>query len=244
MLSPDHDRYLPLHRVIVSQAITGEMVGIEHYARMIALAQGVEERLSILEDAWHERHHVRALQDVAKRLGIAFTTTPDDAYWGRVRSAFDERAAARDLLGCTVIQDIVLESYAVVLYAAIQPGVEPFIADRLATIADDERKHLARGQAALQTAYADKPLLATSAVEFANERVARVLCEWVQPSDCVPICGVCGVMGGSCAKQDLALIDVNMAKLQADFTSLYGRVLREVGFPTAAVTRWIARLSP
>jgi hypothetical protein len=131
-----------------------------------------------------------------------------------------------------------------VLYEAIAPGVEPFIADRLATIANDERRHLGRGVDALCSTYEAQPERATAAVEFANERVARVLCEWVQPTDCAPICGVCGVVGGKCAKEDLALIDVQMPNVQADFTSLYGRALRDAGFPAATVTRWIARLSP
>jgi fatty aldehyde decarbonylase len=242
VLLHDHPRYLPLHQVIVSLAITGELVGIENYARMILLAAEPEARLAMLEDAWHERHHVRAWQEIAARLGVEVKTTPDDAYWGRVRSAFRERADAGDLLGCYVIQDIVIESYAAVLYAAIEPGLERFIADRIATIAEDERNHLARGAATLGAAYREDAARAAEAVEFANERVARVFCEWVQPSDCEPICGVCGAVGGQCAKQDLTLIDVNMPKVQAEFSALYGRVLRDAGFAPASVTRWLARL--
>lgn len=244
MLSPEHARYLPLHRVIVSQAITGELIGIENYARMIALTSDVDRQLALVEDLGHERHHVRAMQEVAARLGITFTTTMHDPYWGRVRAAFDERASAGDLLGCAVIQDIVLESYAVVLYEAIAPGVEPFVADRLSSIARDEHRHLTHGVEALLASNHASPEHAVAAVEFANERVARVLCEWVQPNDCEPICGVCGAVNGRCAKDDLALVEVQMPKVQAAFTSLYGRALREAGFPAATVTRWIARLSP
>jgi fatty aldehyde decarbonylase len=241
---PEHSRYLPLHQVIVSQAVTGEMFGVENYARMIPLTQGVEQRLAVLEDAWHERHHVRAWQEIARRLGIEIEVATNDAYWGRVRSAFSERADAADLLGCTVIQDIVIESYAVVLYEAIEPGVEPFIADRIATIAADERAHLARGVDSLSLAWVKQPARATEAVEFANERVARVLCEWVQPTNCEPICGVCGAVGGQCAKEDLALIDVKMPKVQARFVTLYGNALRDAGLPVSSVTRWLSRLLP
>jgi fatty aldehyde decarbonylase len=244
MLSSEHARYLPLHRVIVSQAVTGEMVGIENYARMIPLTRTVRDRLALLEDAWHERHHIEAMQEVASRLGIEIVIALADAYWSRVRSAFKERVEAEDLLACTIVQDIVLETYAVTLYEAIGAGVEPFIAERIAAIVRDEKLHLARGREALRASHAEAPERTVAAVEFANERVARVLCEWVQPTDCEPICGVCGQLGGRCAKEDLGLIDVNMAQVQARFAALYGGTLREAGLPVSAVTRWLARLAP
>src|SRR5688572_30420221 len=125
MLSSDHPRYSALHQTIVSHSITGEAIAIEHYARMIPLARSIEERLELVEDAYHERTHLLSMRKVASDVSVEPKIVMDDAYWGPVRSAFNECADAKDIEGCYIIQDIVLESYAVVLYDALVPGLEP-----------------------------------------------------------------------------------------------------------------------
>jgi hypothetical protein len=243
MLTPSHPRYAALHRTILSQAVTGEAVGIEHYARMIPLARSLDERLELLEDACHERHHLLAMREVAAELGLDVEIALDDAYWGRVRGAFGERADAGDIDACYVIQDVVLETYAVTLYRAVLQGVAPILAKRIEVVLADEQEHLGHGVRALREAHAANPEGARVRVEFANERVARVLSEWIRPEECEPLCGVCGGTGGRCAKPDLELIEVYMPKVQAGFVAHYGRVLREAGFSPATVTRWLARLA-
>ncbi|MEQ1569017.1 MAG: long-chain fatty aldehyde decarbonylase [Myxococcota bacterium] len=240
-LEPSDPRYARVHRIITSQAVTGEHVGIEHYAAMIGLTDDPAERLALVDDAWSERRHVAVMADAAERLGLALAVARDDPYWSRVRAAFRERVDARDLLGCRVIQDVVLESYAVALYEQLVPVVEPWLSERLARIAADERAHLATGVEALR---AEAPERVDAAVELANERVARVLAEWVRPTDCAPVCAVCGEVGGGCAKDDLKAAGMDVAGLDAAFVEVYGRALRDAGLPPERVARWLARLLP
>jgi fatty aldehyde decarbonylase len=242
VLPPNHPSYARVHRIILSQALTGESVGIEHYARMIPLATDLDERLRLLDDAWRERQHLESMREVASRLGLVIDEARDDPYWSRVKSAFAECASSGDLLACIVIQDLVLECFAVVLYEALVPCVEPFIAERLKQVADDERTHLTQGVKMVRAAYGRNPDTTFRLIEFANERVARVLAEWIKPQNCSPICGVCGQVGGGCAKPDLELLELNMSRMQSMFVSRYGEVLRETGVPTGQVTRWLARL--
>jgi fatty aldehyde decarbonylase len=242
VLTPDHPSYARVHRVILSQAVTGEAVGIEHYARMIPLATDLDERLGLLEDAWRESHHLKSMREVAARLGVELEEARDDPYWSRVKAAFAERAAEGDLLGCYVIQDLVLECFAVVLYETLAGCVEASIAERFKQVAADEQTHLAQGMKMVRVAFDRNADVAFKRIEFAHERVARVLAEWIKPQLCAPICGVCGKVGGGCAKPDLELLELNMSRVQSKFAARYGEALREVGIHTGQVTRWLARL--
>ena len=157
MLSPDDPRYARVHRIIVSQAVTGESVGIEHYAKMIALCPGLPERLALLEDAWRERHHLVAVQDAAREMGLTIEDGRDDPYWSRIRTAFDECAARGDLIACRMVQDVVLECFAVTLYRCLVGRVDSALTGRFERIAADEEQHLRHGLEEARRAFESDP---------------------------------------------------------------------------------------
>ena len=146
-LTPGDDQYQRFYRIVTSQAVVGETVGIDHYARMIPLARDLTERLALLEDAWRERAHLLSMQQLAASVGVdvARAEATADPYWKEVRAAFDTCASNDDLAGMYIIQDVVLEAYAVVLYSALAAALEAPHDARVARIADDEREHLATG---------------------------------------------------------------------------------------------------
>jgi fatty aldehyde decarbonylase len=231
-----------VYGAILSHIVTGEIVGMEHYARMIPLARSPRERLEILGDAWHEGRHLSSVLEVAKHLGIDVTWALNDAYWGSVRILFEERAAVGDLTGCLVIQDLVLESFAVALYGAILPGLEPEVGECVAAILTDEKEHLAHGAAALRRLLEEDASGTAARVESSNDGVARLLAGWLRPQDCAPVCGVCAALRRTCLKPDLELLGVDLVEARAGFLATYGHALRESGFSPARVTRWLARL--
>jgi fatty aldehyde decarbonylase len=240
MIETTDPRYGNVYRDVIGHSVTGEAIGIEHYSRMIPLTDSIEERLDLLEDAYREKAHLMGMRQVAENLGLTAKSDLNGYYWRQVRAAFRERSEAGDLLGCYVMQDIVLEAFAVVMYEAVIPGSTPFAAGVVRAIAGEERTHLAHGIRALKAAYAKDPEGVRERVAFANERVARVLSEWTRPEQCGISCGVCAT---TCAKHDLPLIEVDLASVQARFLEDYGRALREIGLPTADVTRWLSQLS-
>lgn len=242
MLGVENPVYTRVHRIVFSQIVTGEAVGVEHYARMIPLAPSLEERLRLLEDAWHEGLHLRAVQQLALRMELPVDPAENDPYWGRVQAAFNECAERKDLTACYFIQDVVLECFAITLYRSLAPLLGGEVQRTLERIAADEEKHLEEGRQRLQQSYATDPEGAMARMDFANERVARVLSEWIKPEDCTPVCSVCGKVGGGCAKADLAKIDLDMTQVMADFAERYGEILRSAELPPWAVTRWLARL--
>lgn len=243
VLRRNHPRFGEVYRTMISHVISGEAVGVEHYAQMVPLARSLEERMHLLEDAWSEKRHLQSMEAVARDLSIEPRFAIDDDYWGTVRSGFRARAVEGDLVACYVMQDVVIESLAVTFYEALQPGVEPSVGQRLAAIAADERQHLTEGTETVRAFFQEDPEGLEQRVEYANERIGRVLAEWMRPKDCEPVCGTCSITRGSCFKDDLKLLDVDLPATRGRFTSLYGKVLRDVGFPPARVTRWLARLT-
>ena len=239
MIDTSDPKYGMIYRDVISHSVTGEAVGIEHYSRMIPLTSSVEERLDLLEDAYREKAHLLSMRDVGKKLGLPVKTDLDGFYWKQVRMAFKERADAGDLLCCYIMQDIIIEIFAMLLYEAVIPASTMFAARRLRRIAEEERTHLAHGVRALKEVYGRDPEGMRERVEFANERVARVLAEWTGPDKCGTSCGVCNT---ECAKLDLHLLEMDMPSIQARFIDEYGKSLREIGLPAADITRWLARL--
>ena len=241
MLNPEHERYRPVHQVILSQAVAGESIAIRHMARMICLSEDLDERLELVEDAARERVHLLSLRSAAADLGVPLVAAPDP-YWGEVGRAFDAFADAGDLDGCFIVQDVVLECYAITLYRALETCTEPFLAELVRRIADEEEQHLAHGIERVRRGLEGDPSIVRARIEAANESVARVLANWVRVEDCEPICGVCGQVGGICAKEDLRLLGMDLSGLQPAFAQLYGDSLRAAGLGAAEVARWLARL--
>jgi fatty aldehyde decarbonylase len=240
MIETTDPRYGTVYRDVIGHSVTGEAIGIEHYSRMIPLTMSIEERLDLLEDAYREKQHLLGMREVADRLGLTAKADLDGYYWRQVRAAFRERADAGDLLACYIMQDIVLELFAVIMYEAVIPGSTPFAAQMVKGIAGEERTHLAHGIKAVKKAYEQDPEAVRERVAYANERVARVLSAWTRPEQCGISCGVCV---DKCAKHDLPLIEIDLASVHARFMDDYGRSLREIGFPPADVTRLLAQLA-
>ncbi len=231
-----------VHRIVLSLAITGEAVGIEHYARMIPLARGTDQQLALLEDAWRERGHLELLRQIALDLGYGTEDGRDDPYWSRITAAFAAEAAAGDLLGCHVVQDLVLESFALTLYGAAAPHLDDAVGRAFRAIAEDEKRHLQNGIALLRQAWAADAEGTFRRIERAHQSVTTVLAAWIRPQDCAPVCGVCAKVGGGCAKPDLERVQLDVVRMRAGFISCYGGALREVGVAPGIVTRWLARL--
>src|SRR5512142_632592 len=98
---------------VLSQAITGELVGELNYAALATICPTADERDLALEHARDERRHALAFRALARELDVPVIENPQANYWGRVRAAFERRVAARDVLGCLIAQQLMLESFAV-----------------------------------------------------------------------------------------------------------------------------------
>jgi demethoxyubiquinone hydroxylase (CLK1/Coq7/Cat5 family) len=230
-------------QLVISQAITGELMAVENYARMIPLARTMDEKLFLLDEATHERGHIKSLRNAAKMLGVRDVDgSLDDPYWAKVRVQVVKALESGDLERARFIQDFVLESYAVTLYGAVIPRLGAVLAPRLNAILEDEMQHLNAAVEALRARYRTDPQSCVALVDAVNIPVAGVLATWIAPEDCKPICGVCNKLEGSCGKPELERAGVSTASLAGRFIDVYGSSLRNVGFAPVQVSTWLAEL--
>src|SRR5258708_5761574 len=73
---------------VLSQAVSGELVGMLNYASMAALCPTAAEQQEALADAESERCHALAFRAVARDLGVRLVEDPRARYWRRLREAF------------------------------------------------------------------------------------------------------------------------------------------------------------
>jgi hypothetical protein len=82
MIDSTDPRYPRVYQDVIAHSVTGEAVGIEHYSRMIPLARSIDERLDLLEDAYHEKLHLLSMREVADRLQVPVKADLDGPYCG------------------------------------------------------------------------------------------------------------------------------------------------------------------
>ena len=108
----------------LSQAVTGELIGMLNYSSMAHLYEDITDVEDAIEHADSERRHAAAFRRAARDLGVEIIEDVRAPYWGRVRDAFLGHVERGDRVACTVIQEIMLESFAVALYDAVAEVTE------------------------------------------------------------------------------------------------------------------------
>ncbi len=116
--------YKSAYRDILAQAITGELIGMRNFATLAGVHTDVGEMIDAVEHANIERGHAVAFQRAAERLGVTPRVEVDAPYWARIRAAFLKWAERGDIMACTIIQELMLESFAISLYRAAGEGAK------------------------------------------------------------------------------------------------------------------------
>src|SRR5205807_5658144 len=75
----------------------------------------------------------------------------DAKYWKRLRDAFMRCVAERHFIGCLIVQEIMLESFAVASYARVGKVAPGGLAKTFASIAAEEEEHVDQAMAILRT---------------------------------------------------------------------------------------------
>jgi fatty aldehyde decarbonylase len=119
-ITSDHDR---VFADLLSQAVTGELIGMSNFASLVGLHDDLSEKLEALDHAQSERAHADAFRSAAKRLGIPVIVDLKAPYWDRIRTAFLRRVELKDIIGTTIIQEVMLESFAITLYRHVARSV-------------------------------------------------------------------------------------------------------------------------
>jgi fatty aldehyde decarbonylase len=224
---------------ILSQAVTGELIGMANYAAMAELCPSVVELEDAVEHAYSERSHAVAFRRAARDLGVDIIENPDGQYWRRIRQAFLRHVHARDLSACLIIQELMLETFAVSMYEAIADATDGKLSQTFRAISKEEEGHLQHAIDELKPQLLLDPGAFERKVHALHEEVMTVLAEMVAARDPAGHCEICH---GDCVKGSLQEIGLSTVDLRGKALNYYLRVLDRLGIPGATSLAWVANL--
>ena len=112
---------------IFSQAITGELIGMSNFASLTDTIDDPHEKMEAVEHANSERMHAEGFTAYAKKTKLKININLDGEYWGNVRKHFLSYARQKDFIACLIIQEVMLESFAVSMYTDLGNALGLFL---------------------------------------------------------------------------------------------------------------------
>jgi 1,2-phenylacetyl-CoA epoxidase catalytic subunit len=224
---------------ILSQAISGELVGMANYAAMARMHPDIAGQCDAVRHAAIELRHAERFRRAAHELGVVPIEDPAAPYWARVRAAFLCRVAAGDLLGCLMIQEVMLEAVAVAVYGVVAEVARGELARVFRATADEEQAHIDHAIDFLREGLAADREGFEIRLERLHDEVMTVLAEMLAARDSVAHCGLCR---GRCMKQSLPSIGLDRAEVRGRALNQYLRTLDQIGVRGELSLAWVARL--
>jgi fatty aldehyde decarbonylase len=224
---------------ILSQAITGELIGMKNYAAMASLCQDDGDRSDALANSASELRHSERFRRAARDIGVEPLVNVHAPHWHRIRTAFLLHVDAGDLVACIVIQKVMLESFAVAMYRAVAEVAPDRLAQVFRAIADEEALHVDHAIERLRAVHAADPDAFECKLEGLHSEAMEALVEMVAEADGAGHCGPCrgGPIEGS-----LGQIRLDRASLRGRALNQYLHTLDRVGVRRKRSLAWIARL--
>ena len=237
--SPISEKQRSVYADILSQAVTGELIGMANYAAMVRLCRDIAGQRDALQRAMTELAHSEMFSRAARELGVTLIVNVEAPYWHRIRDSFLCHVDAGDSIACLVIQEVMLESFAVSLYHAV--GEVPYqpLATVFRAVADQEEGHVDHAIEELQAALAADRDGFEKKLENLHDEVMTTLAEMLSAKDSVGHCGLCR---GDCVKGSLQEVGLDRATLRGLALNHYLRALDRIGVRGDRSLRWVARL--
>lgn len=224
---------------LLSQAITGELVGMANYATLAGLYDDPAKQIDAVRHAASELGHSERFRRAARAIGVAPIVNPGAIRWKGLRDSFKRHAALGDVTACLIIQEIMLESFAVALYGALGEVDEPELAAVFRATAADEEEHVSHALVELRAAYAADPEGFEAKLEALHDEVMHDLALMMAGDDNGVHCELCH---GSCVKQSLGEVGLDRAEMRGRAIQHYLRTLDELGVRGERSLAWVARL--
>src|SRR5580698_7317463 len=132
----------PIWQDVLAQAMTGELVAAMNYASLSEICDDPAEVADALEHAESERGHAARFAAEGRKIGVDVPNNVDTKHWKRLRAAFLRCITERDFIGCLIVQEIMLESFAVASYARVGKVASGSLGTTFASIAAEEEEHI------------------------------------------------------------------------------------------------------
>ena len=232
-------RYYDLLSYIVSNAVAGELMAVDNYTEMTPLLGSTDEKLETVEQAHDEAKHVRVLAKLGRRLGFGVQQRIVEPQWLKIREHFSDAVQARDLAGCLIIQDLMVETMAIVLYRTLGRNTDPETARFAGNILEDEVRHLQIGMDRIKRLMDDDEQAVVGSLRSAHHNVMPELFSMISYS-CQSLCSELDV---KCSTLGLDSLGTDLDAIRVDALDTYLDMLDRAGFDTAVTTPLVASMA-
>ena len=223
----------------LSQAITGELIGMSNFASLMEAVDDVHEKMECAEHSDCERGHAEGFIALTKKFGLQPVINMDGYYWKSVRECFLKYARKKDFIACLIIQEVMLECFAVSMYKDAGNALDNEIGEYFLAISAEETEHIEHSIDILRAEMEKDPAVFTKKVEDLHWDCMGILAEWTAKTD---LKGHCGVCKGSCMKDSLHTIGLDVTTMRGNALNLYIKTLDRIGLPGQKTLQWIVNL--
>jgi fatty aldehyde decarbonylase len=224
---------------ILAQAKTGELVAAVNYTALAKICDDPDEVADALEHADGEQGHAAAFAAECRKIGVDVPNNVDGKHWKRLRDAFLRCVAERDFIGCLIVQEIMLESFAVASYMRVGKVAPGSLGRTFAAIAAEEEDHIDHAMAILRAERALDEQRFDDKVHRLHLEVMTTLAEMLA-RECRH--GHCEVCHASCVKPSLFDVSLSAAELRGASLEQYLKTLDMLGLPGEVTLQWVAKL--
>jgi fatty aldehyde decarbonylase len=229
----------PIWRDVLAQAVTGELLAAMNYTSLSEICDDPAEVADALEHAAGEKGHAAAFSAEGRRIGVDVPNNVNGKHWKRLREAFLRCITARDFIGCLIVQEIMLESFAVASYARVGKVAPGSMGKTFTAIAAEEEEHIGHAMEILKTERALDAQRFDDKLYRLHLEVMTILAEMLA-RDCRQ--GHCEVCHGSCVKPSLPDVSLSAAELRGASLHQYLKTLDKLGLPGEVTLAWVTQL--
>lgn len=237
----DDQGYRDLLCYIISNTIGGELMGANNYMLMAAATEDFAEKKAFLADASNELRHVDMLTNLGKSFDFPVKQAVIEPQWKNVQRSLKAAADKGDMVACRLIQDLMAESQALVLYrfmSGFQSEVDDQTRQVASAILEDETAHMTTGIEVIRGYLAADSEDTHDKLIWAHHRVMpeffgliRYGCE-----------SLCDVLGLECASLNLDAFKADLDELRINALDSYVEMLEKCGFDAKVVASLMASM--
>src|SRR2546425_1600872 len=229
----------PIWQDVLAHAMTGELLAAANYASLSEICDDPAEVDDALEHAQAERGHAAAFAAEGRKIGVDVANNVDAKHWKRLRGAFLRCIAERDFIGCLIVQEIMLESFAVASYSRVGKVAPGSLGETFARIAAEEEDHVEHAMSILGAERARDAQRFDDKVYRLHLDVMTTLAKMLAKEGKDGHCEVCHA---SCVKPALFEVSLSAAELRGASLQQYLKTLDMLGIPGEVTLRWVTQL--
>ncbi len=224
---------------ILAQALTGELMAAMNYTALSTICDEPGEVAEALEHAEGEHGHAAAFAAEGRKIGVNVPSNVNAKYWKRIREAFMRCIAERDFIACLIVQEIMLESFAVASYTRVGKAGPGSLGMTFRAIAAEEEEHIEHALEILRAEREKDTQRFDDKVYRLHLDVMTTLTEMVA-KDCRH--GQCDLCHSSCVKPSLSEVGLTTAELRGASLQQYLKTLDMLGLPGEVSLQWVTQL--